>query len=270
MMSPHLVGFYIHGSISTLDYTAFSDLDTVLILKDQCTTDPSRLKSFIFANVLSLRFLYEFQMLHHHGTTILTEQDLLYYNQALLPKEVFEHSTLFWGSNYLEFYCRDSRAEHFKAMHRLLDSLNHYLRTDRLYRRNVWHFRNFIGTILMCPVLFLELLGEYVYKKYSFLKARKYFARGWYLIDMAEQVRRRWLYHPSVREILIKKIFLNVRNNPMVFEYCMRRMSQEVPKDMLELIDETRLMTELPLFVAEVAAVLEGLKGAISASEKHS
>jgi len=235
-MGKYLLGFYIHGSISTLDYTDFSDLDTVLVLKGETIVDPQKFKDFIFHNIGSLCYLHRFQNLHHHGNTILTEQDLDCYNQAVLPCEVFKYSKALFGTRLLTFKCRDSTGEHLEVIYALLNSLNCYLVNPDLYLRNVWHFRYFIGTILILPVLYLETLGIYVYKKFSFEKTRRYFSGNWGAVKIAEEMRRRWIYFPSALEKSLAYFFLKVRKNPLVSAFLMAKMSQSLPPRLKELL----------------------------------
>ena len=42
-LSEHLIGFYLHGSFSTLDPVEYSDLDTLMIVKKSVVNDPEKL-----------------------------------------------------------------------------------------------------------------------------------------------------------------------------------------------------------------------------------
>ena len=43
-LEPYLLNAYLHGSISTLDYTGYSDLDTLFIIKQEVLEDSEKLR----------------------------------------------------------------------------------------------------------------------------------------------------------------------------------------------------------------------------------
>ncbi|HEY0090033.1 MAG TPA: hypothetical protein VGB37_14400, partial [Candidatus Lokiarchaeia archaeon] len=104
-----LLGFFLHGSVSTLDFIkGYSDLDTLLILKKEVIKNHKKLLVFRKQLINSLRYLFLFDPFQHHEHFIYSEYEMFYYPQMLFPLILFEYSTsLFETDKELFFNERD-------------------------------------------------------------------------------------------------------------------------------------------------------------------
>lgn len=253
-LGPYLLGFYVHGSVSTLDYTDFSDLDTALIVRKETVEDPQRLKEFAFNNILSSRHLCKYQYLHHHSHCVLAENDLVYYPQSFLPIELFKYSTTLFGISEIEFVLREAHLEQLsiawqKAQNYKIQFLD---RPSRI--NNLWRLRYLIAILLTLPVFLLNVMGIYVYKGFSFEKARDYFSiQEWEGIDIATEIRENWHYYPSKEERLLARVILDWRKNRRLFEYVMSQRAQTVPNHLEHYIDRMKFYQKALVFTESVA-----------------
>jgi hypothetical protein len=80
----------VHGSIATNEVVNYSDFDGLLIVKDNYRSDP---RLGVFLN-RSMKIVYDFDPLQHHGWFVITESELNVYPECRLPQIIFESSML--------------------------------------------------------------------------------------------------------------------------------------------------------------------------------
>lgn len=193
-LEPYLIGAYIHGSLSTMDYTEYSDLDTLFIIKQEVLEDPGKIEKLERLFIKSTKYLYEFDPLQHHGHFFLTESDLKYYDQAILPLSAIRLSTSILGrGNNLTFYVRDSEQE---SEIRFIDSIKtvrRYITKDTNRLNTPYYLKGFLSHFMILPVLFLQLRGEYVSKKDSFEIVKERVSPNlWRCMEQVGEIRRNW------------------------------------------------------------------------------
>ncbi len=207
-MEPYLIGAYIHGSLSTMDYTGYSDLDTLFIIKQEVLEAPDKIKELERLFIKSMKYLYEFDPLQHHGHFFLTESDLKYYDQAILPLSAIRLSTSILGrGNSLTFYVRDSKQE---SEIRFIDSIKtvrHYITKDTNRLSTPYYLKGFLSHFMILPVLFLQLRGEYVSKKDSFEILNERVPPGvWRCMEQVSEIRWNWDQTASAFRCRLMKI----------------------------------------------------------------
>jgi len=193
-LEPYLIDAYLHGSLSTMDYTEYSDLDTLFIIKQEVLEDPNKIKELERLFIKSTKYLYEFDPLQHHGHFFLTESDLKYYDQAILPLSAIRLSTsILERGNSLTFYVRDSKHE---SEIRFIDSIRtvrRYIKKDISRLNTPYYLKGFLSHFMILPVLFLQLRGEYVSKKDSFEILKERIPHGiWQCMEQVSEIRRNW------------------------------------------------------------------------------
>ncbi|HII60991.1 nucleotidyltransferase domain-containing protein [Pyrococcus horikoshii] len=253
-LKDYIVDFYIHGSISTKDFTKFSDLDTAIILKDDTLLDIDKFARFLKSNFRSIKYCYQFNLLHHHGHYILTERDLQYYNQAVLPAEVFRYSTPLFGNEEIRFNVRDSTFEHFSLVWNVIQ---YFRRSYVLHFKNInnmYKFRFFVATILFLPVIFLETKGIYVYKKYSFDLAKRYFStEEWEAVEIASEFWRNWDYKPPFLVRLSSIISLRLMHNYKIFDSFLANYPSKLPSSIQKTISREKFFEKSIIFSEAIA-----------------
>ena len=186
-----LNGFYIHGSISTLDYVkGWSDLDTFCIITSQTAKDPKKLVQLRRRLYESRKFFYAFDPLQHHGHFVVTNVDLRFYPSSLLPPVVLKHSKPLLGDEQIILNLRDDKSERINVLRSFCESLKRFANkknADIYTRKFVYHM------VLLLPTLFLQAVGKPTYKRESFDRARMYFDEDtWAVIDTVTKIRRNW------------------------------------------------------------------------------
>ena len=82
----------MHGSVATNDVIKYSDFDGLLIIKDQYLGS-KELESF---KKESMKIIYNFDPLQHHGWFQILESDLKNYPENYLPVTTLEHAKLIY------------------------------------------------------------------------------------------------------------------------------------------------------------------------------
>jgi predicted nucleotidyltransferase len=239
-LAPYIYGFYLHGSLSTLDYTGYSDVDDFIIVKRETALDPAALEGFAAECIKAARFLYEHDPLHHHRHYFATEIDLRWYPPTFLPVEVLEAATAVVGPTILRIATRDSREADRGIFRSYAEGLLR-LAAPRASAFNAWYVKTLVSAVLMIPVLYLETRGTYCYKKFSFDMARPAFGPAWDVVDLASEIRRVWRYRPGLTDRIVKTLALDHLANPPLYEHLMRRWARPVPDEIHALLETGRL-----------------------------
>lgn len=167
-LSPYLSYFFIHGSLSTLDYIpGFSDLDTYLIVKNTVCANIRKLEALREKLLEARKFLKLIDPDSHHGFICCNETNLKSYCNAYMPIPVFRNAGRLLGPQNINFRLRDSQKEHQAVFLRFADILLDRKRFDP-EKINVQEFKYFVAVALLLPTLYLQVKGYILYKKYSF------------------------------------------------------------------------------------------------------
>ena len=89
------VAVFVHGSISSNDVIKYSDFDGFYILKDQYQNS-IRLRNFLSD---SMKIIYEFDPLQHHGWFHMLESELNDYRDDNLPLIAIKNSICLYKQN---------------------------------------------------------------------------------------------------------------------------------------------------------------------------
>ncbi len=256
-LAPDLLGFYLHGSLSTLDYTPYSDLDDLLIVRRDTLLDPERLMRCAERCVEAACFLYEHDPLQHHGHFVLTELDLRRYPPAHLPPEVLPYATAVVGPVTLQLRARDGSQAYRRQAKRMARQL---LRHDQP-PRNLWAFKDLLAQVMLLPALYLAAAGEPCYKKFAFERARPHFDGAWQAVEIATELRERWSYRPGLREEILRTMSLHRLQNPVLYRRLIGRYAPPLPSELARFVWRTDFYTEVRQFALRTLQLLEHLEG---------
>ncbi|MGA1871244.1 MAG: hypothetical protein ACMUJM_22160 [bacterium] len=228
-LAQYLVDGYLHGSVSSMDYTEYSDLDTLFIIKKEVLENAKEIKKLARLFIKSNKFLYEFDPLQHHGHFFLMETDLKCYNQAILPLPAIRLSTSILGQGMnLVFSIRDSKDEIELRFLESIQIIRRYATKDVNRLNSLYYLKGFLSHFMILPVLFLQLKGEYVSKKESFEVLRKRIGdKEWQCVQKVSSIRKNWRQFTSSYKNTIMKI-IN-KQNPLLFPYVARLIYQKYP-----------------------------------------
>jgi hypothetical protein len=223
-------GLYLHGSLSTGDYVkGYSDFDTLLILRQEVAADADALMECRRWILRSLPFLHVVDPLQHHGHLVLAEQDMHFYPQPYFPFVLFQYAASFCqDSTLLAFQERDSTLERQNALWRFCQTVRRAFCCGEVFR-SLYEWKAFIQGVVLLPAIYLQAVGEYTYKKFSFEKAAKDFnEQQWRIIQKATILRREWkaartLPWPVARALCASP-------NPFLLPFIHRRLNRAIPR----------------------------------------
>lgn len=186
--------FFIHGSLSTMDYTEYSDVDTQLVLKHEVFSSISVMRKCRKYISQASVHLFEYDQIQHHSFFIISEIDLDYYPQSFLPVELLQYSTLIHGDAKFQVNIRSSLIENMYAIW----SMSYGFRQtfiNKGFPNDMFSLKRYTSRLMLLPTLYLELFYEtYPYKRDSFDLAKKYFSDdAWKAIEIATALRKKWI-----------------------------------------------------------------------------
>ena len=253
-LAPYLFGSYLHGSLSTLDYTPFSDLDDLLVVRRETVLDPERLAECAQRCVEAARFLYEHDPLQHHGHFVLTELDLRRYPPVHIPIEVLPYATAVVGPQTLRIRVRDGARAH----RRQAEQLAKHLAQRDPPPQNLWALKDLLARVMLLPALYLGAAGEPCYKKFAFERARAPFDGVWRAVEIATELRERWSYRPGLREEVLRAVSLRRLRNPVLYRRLAARYAPPPSSELVRFLRSTDFYTEVRRFARRVLQLLEG------------
>ena len=159
------VSLYLHGSMADLTFTPFSDVDDLLILQREAWQDPD-----ILANTSTLlarvsRSYQDIDPLQHHGHWVLTEFDLMLYNQSFLPLVVLENAVRIVGSDRIEVrQIEDYEGFKSNAKNTIRGIARTYEAAKRNGGLNAFELKGLVGEISILPAYMFQTHGEILSK----------------------------------------------------------------------------------------------------------
>lgn len=189
---PTIAGFFLHGSLATLDYAlTFSDFDSVLIIKK--TAAPDELVSLRKKLVSAYARMYAIDPAQHHGVPVLYEGELSYYPEHYFPLGVFHAAVpLIPFSGSPSIFVRDDAEEKTAIMEKNVCYFSALAEKNPAWM-NAYDFKLFVAKMLLLPALFLQAAGAPCLKKESFAAIKKYAPSAVCgVLDAFSALRRAW------------------------------------------------------------------------------
>lgn len=185
--------FAVHGSLSTLDFTPFSDVDTQLFLTEEAFASPELLLAI--ARMISHNNVYlrAYDPLQHHGYFVATDMDRRAYPEPFLPVATLQQSTRIFGDDEHSFAVRHvPYADRFAAWH-----MGHSFRLSYLSQQfpaAAFDVKRFMSRFALLPVLYLELVQDvYPYKGDVFRQWEDFFTPDqWTPFHVLTSARANW------------------------------------------------------------------------------
>jgi len=249
---PYISAALIHGSIATKDYTNYSDLDTLFILKKEAVLDSEVLYEAHLKFIELNKFLLLFDPLQHHGHFFITEYDLDSYSQTFLPVASLSHAKLiFPNQSCLTIYVRDSGGNFSEAENKLLPFLEKVRRVyvdPRERPKNTYQTKLLLSQFMLLPALYLQTQGKYVCKKQSFGIAKEDFRQEWGVMEKISQFRHEWMHSDFKVHSNLLKLFHNPWAATFVCnkidfkmsDWLSQNMTEELYKEMFKLSESIK------------------------------
>lgn len=187
-------GFYLHGSLSTMDFIPhWSDVDTLVIITRETLERPQRLVRLRRQLLQLFWYFLQFDPLQFHGFFVASEYDLDYYPEVFFPLILFGYSKSFFDNDTaIDVKLRQCRAESLRIFWTTVRSFLEKAGRDDSPRTN-FERKTFLHNIFNFPLFYLQAKGEHVYKRDSFDRARPDFSpEAWQAIELATEIMRSW------------------------------------------------------------------------------
>lgn len=195
-----LVTVLLHGSCGDGRTTGYSDVDALVILRNEVFMDPVRLIRVGRTLSDACRHMFRYDPLQHHGWFAMSEADLSCYPEEVLPLEALEDARVLTGAVRLVIHRTDAVQEryHRKAIRhaeKLMNQLSSGWRPA-----NAFQLKSLLSEFMMLPVLTVQALqGKGCSKRDSFTIGRSYFSESeWAVMDEVSTIRRDWNYRPNL------------------------------------------------------------------------
>ncbi len=168
---PCIAGFFIHGSLATLDYEKnFSDFDSILIIKKNATSrDLAGLRKQLLRAYARMHAIDSAQ---HHGIPVLYEPEFGYYPEHYFPLGILASSVPVIPCSKPVFI-RDDGAEKKAIFAKNQQFFERYTQKKPRWL-SAYDFKLFVSKVLLLPTLFFQARGTPCLKKESFTRITKY------------------------------------------------------------------------------------------------
>ncbi|MGR0480689.1 MAG: nucleotidyltransferase domain-containing protein [Candidatus Electronema sp. V4] len=216
----------IHGSYADNTYTSASDVDDMVIINRRAF---EKLEFFIETK----RILYELNTYYqyidpvqHHGHWMITEFDLLNYNQSVMPVCVLYDALSIDKELQLDIYINKEKSK--QGFYNTLDvTLRTYKMTfNMLYldKINLFYLKVLISCIsLLIPLLF-EINGQIFNKKNAILRSYEILDdQAMKILDWSTFIRKNWDKLPSVKSYIYIRLISKIIKNRSILECIARK-----------------------------------------------
>ncbi len=195
-------GAYLHGSLSTLDFTGYSDVDLFAVIRKEAAADAQKILEARGVLAEVNKIVRSFDPLQHHGVFAATGQELDAYCSAWLPPEALKYATCIVGKRALSLKTRDSAQENKAALEEHLAYLKRQLHRKH---RNIYDWKEFCSVVQLIPALLLAAKGKSAYKKHSFAKAKRLLRKeSWKAVEIATKRREKFSYSLPLGSAFLK------------------------------------------------------------------
>ena len=200
--------FLIHGSCADLCLVpGWSDFDAIGILKTSSLSRENRTQTFETCQKIDkmMRCLDPYQ---HHGIHFIHEKEMNSFPNLYLPVNLLKGAKCLLGNPSIELAKVDSLEREMlrfrgivKTLKNASDSgiLKHHAKDGKYLLENykdleaMYQLKYFLCVIMLLPVLWFNLKGDYCRKEDSYEMIRKYFSPSQLeVLEKASQVRASW------------------------------------------------------------------------------
>lgn len=195
------LGVIVHGSVATNEVIKYSDFDGLLIIKDEYQNS----KDLQLFKKQSMKIIYKFDPLQHHGWFQISENQLKNYPENYLPHVVLENAKTLYPLKTISIEIEIIKHPDFKKS---LESMTTFLErkiSQNWTPRNMYQLKSFLSEIMLLPTLYYSAKhGKGIFKKQSFeLVKNEFEISEWSPIQIASEIREDWVYHLNYFQRLI-------------------------------------------------------------------
>lgn len=185
------VSLFLHGSMADLQYTPFSDVDDLVVLRRTAWQDPASLMNTATLLAQVGREYQNVDPLQHHGHWVLTEFDLLLYDQSYMPLVVLDEAVRIVGKPQINCRIDHDHAGFITNARNTIQSMNKALaKATREGGLNAFELKGLVGEIAIMPAYLFQARGEMLPKPQAIGRAGElYSPRALQALEWATMVR---------------------------------------------------------------------------------
>lgn len=174
----------IQGSYADNSFLSYSDIDLVII--GPISKEISFYKKQIDSE------LKKIDPLQHHGVFYINSNSFSHYWQMDLPLSTLKNSITF-SSTKKNINISNFFVEKYSSYYWLYNFIETYPILPINLNTEIYFAKYFLSQLMLAPTLLLSAKGKYVYKRYSFSKAKKYYSsEAWICIEIVSNIRAEW------------------------------------------------------------------------------
>lgn len=190
----------LHGSCGDGRTTGYSDVDALVVIRDEVFLDPQRLVALARPLSAACRQMYRFDALQHHGWFAISVQDLSNFPEEVLPLAAMKDAVVLFGERRLSIRYSETTQKVFsqradRQFEKLEEQLSSGWRPSNLYQ-----LKSLFSEFMLLPVLLMQAkTGKGYSKRESFAAARSSFdPETWAIMDEVSVLREKWEYRPGL------------------------------------------------------------------------
>lgn len=215
---PRGITYLIHGSQADGTYTAFSDIDDIVILnREFFASFDVFAESIVWLQKLN-RSYQDYDVTQHHGHWIFTYDELYNLNEAILPACVFEESVSVFGDTIIE-YCRIESSPFSQALMNICDQIEMKLHDIYANKINLYSLKHLVSSIALLMPLYYQSKGQLMTKRQAIHTALEQLDNE--IVDVlmwSSQLRSNWHRVPTFDEVERFKVRCAAFTNRIVVE----------------------------------------------------
>ena len=156
---------YLHGSMADLKFTAFSDVDDLIVLTREAWAHPTRLRRSLALLKTAARGFQDLDPYQHHGHWLITEFDLLAYDESIMPTVVLDHAKRIVGRDRLPINIISNRNGFIGHAENTIKSMRRTMAGITLKGGlNAFQLKGLVGEIAIMPAYLFQAGGEKITK----------------------------------------------------------------------------------------------------------
>lgn len=210
----------LYGSLATFDYVeGFSDINLFGVIRSDVFEDAEKILSLRKRIFRHLGYFYDIDPFQNYGIVLITELDLKYFSQGLLPIGIFKHSvSLFEHPSQIEIYQRDSLLEEVNHLWRFCYRAREEFLAGRMIN-SLLEFKSFIRELGILPCIYYNVDGIYLSRNQALDKFVEEFNFHGKAINEAVIFRKNWQLKALAKKY---KRFLHGTINPFIWPESIR------------------------------------------------
>lgn len=196
------VSVYMLGSISTGDYTPFSDVDDLVIIHRDSWDTYERFREVILRLERVSRLFQCVDPLQHHGHWVFLDFDMVCLDQSTMPLIVLENGIVVVGRRELEANIQIETRSFGRVLWTIIQEVRNDASSLAQGSLNLYRLKNLVAGISLLPALTFQVQGKMLDKKTAILKSKDIFSDQAILsIQWATEIRDKWASCPGYKWI---------------------------------------------------------------------